>query len=71
MDEGVRRGAQADDGVTSASNPIVVRVSLKGREDGECRIAIGRGETLLDALAFAVDTAPSHTRWRVTGWTEF
>ena len=71
LDEGMRRSAHADEGVTGVSSPIVVRVSLKGREDGECRIAIGRGDTLLDALDFAVESAPSHTRWRVTGWNEY
>jgi hypothetical protein len=54
-----------------APSPIVVRVSLKSREDGECRIAIGRGETLVDAFAFAVESAPSEKRWSVTGWNDF
>ena len=71
MDESVRRGAHANEGVTTVSNPIVVRVSLKSREDDECRIAIGRGATLWDALAFAVESAPSQKRWRVTGWNEY
>jgi len=71
VDEGVRHSAHAGEGVVGVPSPIVVRVSLKSREDGECRIAIGRGETLVDAFAFAVESAPSQKRWSVTGWNEF
>ena len=71
MDESVRRGAHADEDVAGLSSPIVIRVSLRSRDDGECRIAIGRGETLLDAMALAVESAPSRKRWSVTGWNEY
>jgi hypothetical protein len=56
--------------LTKVSSPIVVRVALRC-PDGECRIAIGHGETLLDALAFARENAPSQKRWSVTGWNDY
>ena len=44
-----------------------LRVDLEG-PDGERWTAIGGGETLGEALEFAVASAPSDTRWRVVGW---
>ena len=70
MDEVMGRGAHPDEGLTKVSSPIVVRVALRC-PDGECRIAIGHGETLLDALAFARENAPSQKRWSVTGWNDY
>ena len=46
----------------------VLRVELRG-ERGERWTAIGGGETLSDALEFAVASAPSDTRWCVVAWT--
>ena len=43
-------------------------MSLEGPH-GEQWSAIGGGETLGEALDFAVASAPSDTRWRVVGWT--
>jgi len=44
-----------------------LRVELEGPH-GERWTAIGGGETLGDALEFAVASAPSDTRWRVVEW---
>jgi hypothetical protein len=50
------------------TNRDPLRVSLAG-PNGETWSAIGGGETLADALEFAVASAPSDTRWRVVRWT--
>ena len=42
-------------------------VELKGPQ-GERWTAIGGGETLGDALEFAVASAPTDTRWCVVDW---
>jgi hypothetical protein len=49
-------------------SPFVLFVRLEGR-GGERWGTVGGGETLDDALAFAVACAPPATRWRVAGWT--
>ena len=49
------------------TNTDALRVSLEG-PDGETWSAIGGGETLADALEFAVASAPNDTRWRVVRW---
>jgi hypothetical protein len=43
-------------------------VTLAGPK-GESWTAIGGGETLGDALEFAVASAPTDVRWCVVGWT--
>jgi hypothetical protein len=44
-----------------------LRVELEGPR-GERWTAIGGGETLGDALEFAVASAPTDTRWCVVEW---
>ena len=44
-----------------------LKVELMGK-DGERWTAVGGGETLGDALEFAVASAPSDTRWCVVAW---
>jgi hypothetical protein len=44
-----------------------LRVELEGPH-GERWTAIGGGETLGDALEFAVASAPTDTRWCVVEW---
>jgi hypothetical protein len=51
-----------------AMNTEALQVSLEGPH-GERWVAVGGGETLGDALEFAVASAPSDTRWRVVDWT--
>ena len=48
-------------------NQFVLVVTLEGRA-GERWTAVGGGETLDDALAFAVASAPGGMRWRVADW---
>ena len=45
-----------------------LNVELEG-PDGERWTAIGGGESLADALEFAVASAPTDTRWCVVGWS--
>jgi hypothetical protein len=45
-----------------------LRVDLKGPR-GERWSAIGGGESVGDALAFAVASAPADTAWRIVGWS--
>jgi hypothetical protein len=52
------------------ANPMVVRVALES-PDGECRLAIGGGETLEKALEAAVKSAPAQKKWRVAGWNAY
>lgn len=49
---------------------MVVRVALES-PDGECRLAIGGGETLEKALEAAVKSAPAQKKWRVAGWNAY
>ena len=46
--------------------PLVLFVSLDG-PGGERWSAVGGGDTLDGALAFALASAPAGTRWRVAG----
>jgi hypothetical protein len=48
-------------------SPFVLSVRLEGR-GGKRWTTVGGGQTLDDALAFAVASAPTETRWRVAGW---
>ena len=45
-----------------------LRVDLEG-PTGERWSAIGGGESVGDALAFAVASAPADTSWRIVGWS--
>jgi hypothetical protein len=45
----------------------VLRVRLEGPA-GESWSAVGGGQTVGDALAFAVASAPADTAWRIVGW---
>lgn len=38
--------------------------------DGRAWQAIGGGDTLADALAFAHDSCPAETTWQPTGWND-
>jgi hypothetical protein len=53
---------------TTIDNREALRVTLAG-PNGETWSAIGGGETLEDALEFAVASAPTDTRWCVVRWT--
>jgi hypothetical protein len=44
-----------------------LQIDLEG-PNGERWTAVGGGETLGDALEFAVACAPADVRWRVVGW---
>jgi hypothetical protein len=44
-----------------------LQVTLEGPR-GERWTAVGGGETLGDALEFAVASAPTGVRWRVVDW---
>jgi hypothetical protein len=45
----------------------ILKVTLEA-PTGERWVAIGGGESLDDALEFAVASAPADTLWRVLGW---
>ena len=45
----------------------IITVTLEA-PTGEWWVAIGGGESVDEALAFAVASAPAETRWRVVGW---
>ena len=47
----------------------ILRVTLEA-PTGEWWVAIGGGESVGDALEFAVASAPAETRWRVVGWRD-
>jgi hypothetical protein len=49
------------------SSFILLVILEDGR--GERWTAVGGGETLDDALAFAVGSTPAGTRWRVARWS--
>jgi hypothetical protein len=65
-----RRGAQLAEGSKKLWNPGAVCVALEC-PDGECWLAIGGGETLEQALEYALKRAPSQKRWRVAGWSSY
>jgi hypothetical protein len=46
-----------------------LRVTLEG-PSGERWSAIGGGDSLADALAYAVASAPAEVKWRVVGWAD-
>lgn len=48
---------------------MTITVSLEG-PNGERWTALGGGECVGDALAFAVASAPAGTAWRVVGWAD-
>jgi hypothetical protein len=50
---------------TQTTEPL--RVTLAGPA-GETWTAIGGGETLDDAIDFAIASAPTDTRWRAVSW---
>jgi len=62
------RGAHHASMERTIKNTDALRVDLQG-PNGETWSAIGGGDTLADALEFAVASAPTDTRWRVTGWS--
>jgi len=45
-----------------------LRVSLEGPV-GERWSAVGGGDSVGDALEFAIASAPAGTAWRIVGWT--
>ena len=47
----------------------ILRVTLEA-PSGESWVAIGGGESVDDAIEFAVASAPAETRWRVVGWRD-
>ena len=65
---GLTRSRAARDAVRRVG-PLVLVVSLDG-PGGERWAAVGGGDTLDNALAFALASAPAGTRWRVAGWNE-
>jgi len=51
-------------------NPTdVLRVRLES-PTGDSWSAIGGGETVGEAISFALASAPADTVWRVVGWTD-
>jgi hypothetical protein len=53
----------------SMSTNHILRVTLEA-PSGESWVTIGGGESVDDALEFAVASAPAETRWRVVGWRD-
>jgi hypothetical protein len=61
---------RAEEGLRKLSDPIVVRVFLES-PGGDARLAIAYGETLEQALEYAVRHAGSEQTWRVRGWNAY
>ena len=53
----------------SRSSPYVLSVTLRDGAGEEWR-AVGGGDTLAEALAFAVSSAPSGRRWTPVAWDD-
>jgi hypothetical protein len=53
----------------SDTSRVVLAVALEGPA-GERWSAIGGGDTLEDALAFALDSSPEGIAWRVVWWSD-
>ena len=51
------------------SAPTVLMVDLAS-SDGRTWRAIGVGDTVGEALAFARDSCPTGTTWQPTGWSD-
>jgi hypothetical protein len=53
----------------NASREVVLMVDFTSPE-GRTWWAVGVGDTLVDALAFARDSCPTDTTWNPLGWND-
>jgi hypothetical protein len=53
----------------AASSQVVLMVDFTSSE-GRTRWAVGLGDTLAEAIAFAQDSCPTDTTWRPTRWND-